>query len=122
MKLQLVLPPGPRDYWNDLAAEHKVAPTHLRWLYAADPFSAKKGPDEQKAKSKDPTTSCLRHAADPSSAKKGLHEQKAKFRDAPTTSGPRKNDATTTANANPEVKMATNIRETVEEIIKKVGQ
>ena len=123
MKLQLVLPPGPRDYWNELAAEHKVAPPHLHWLYAADPFSAKKGQDEQKAKSKDaPTTSGPRYAAGPSGATKGLHEQKAKFQDAPTTSGLRRINVTTTANANPEVKMATSIREAVEEIIKKVGQ
>jgi ATP-dependent RNA helicase DHX57 len=93
MKLHLVLPPGPRDYWNELAAEHRTAPAHLHWLYAADPFGAKKEVDERKAKSKD----------------------------APTTSGPRKNDATIRVNDIPEVKMATNIREAVEEIIKKVA-
>ncbi|EKM84037.1 hypothetical protein AGABI1DRAFT_51702 [Agaricus bisporus var. burnettii JB137-S8] len=35
-----VLPPGPRDYWNELATEHKSAPEHLQWMYAADPFAA----------------------------------------------------------------------------------
>lgn len=93
MKLHLVLPPGPRDYWNELAAEHKKAPAHLHWLYAADPFGAKKELDEQKVKS----------------------------RDAPTASGLRKNDATIRVNDIPEVKMAINIREAVEEIIKKVS-
>lgn len=122
MKLHLVLPPGPRDYWNELAAEHKTAPTHLHWLYAADPFGAKKGSDE-KAKSKDaPSTSGLRYATDPFGTRKGLDEQKAKFKDAPTTSGLRRNVATTKANDLPEVKMATTIREAVEETIKKVDR
>lgn len=123
MRLHLVLPPGPRDYWNELAAEHKVAPTHLHWLYAADPFGVKKGLDEQKAQSKSaPTTSGLRYAGDSSGAKKGLHEQKSKFQDAPTISGLRRIDVTTTASIHPEVKMATNVREAVEEVIKKVCQ
>ncbi|KAI0785417.1 hypothetical protein BC629DRAFT_1593889 [Irpex lacteus] len=95
IQLNRVLPPGPRDYWNQLAAEHKQAPEHQKWMYEADPFTARKVVDERQ-------------------------EKAAKKREEPP-SGSRATVAATSpeyAQA-PEVKMASSIRETVEESIKK---
>ncbi|KAI0032148.1 P-loop containing nucleoside triphosphate hydrolase protein [Vararia minispora EC-137] len=50
IQLERVLPPGPRDYWKALAAEHKAAPDHLKWQYEADPFAARTSVDERQAK------------------------------------------------------------------------
>ncbi|TRM66280.1 P-loop containing nucleoside triphosphate hydrolase protein [Schizophyllum amplum] len=50
IQLNRVLPPGPRDYWNTLAAEHKAVPEHQQWMYADDPFKAKKEVEERQAK------------------------------------------------------------------------
>lgn len=50
MQLNRVLPPGPREYWNELAAEHKNAPEHTKWMYDTDPFAARKEVDERQAK------------------------------------------------------------------------
>jgi len=32
LQLNRVLPPGPRDYWIELAAEHKNVPEHMKWM------------------------------------------------------------------------------------------
>ncbi|KAH9996047.1 P-loop containing nucleoside triphosphate hydrolase protein [Russula vinacea] len=45
-----VLPPGPRDYWAELAAEHKKAPSHQSWMYDADPFAARKSVADRQEK------------------------------------------------------------------------
>jgi len=50
MQLNRVLPPGPREYWSELAAQHKAAPEHQRWMYDADPFAAHKEVEERQAK------------------------------------------------------------------------
>ncbi|KAF4606324.1 hypothetical protein EYR38_000377 [Pleurotus pulmonarius] len=50
IRLQLVLPKGPRDYWNQLASEHAQAPDHQSWMYEADPFAARKTVVERQAK------------------------------------------------------------------------
>ena len=42
-----MLPPGPREYWEQLAAEHKAAPDHQSWMYEADPFKARQAVDER---------------------------------------------------------------------------
>ncbi|KAF8640981.1 hypothetical protein AX17_000627 [Amanita inopinata Kibby_2008] len=95
MRLQLVLPPGPRDYWNELTAEHKSVPQHLQWMYAPDPFAFKKELRDRKATSA--------HIQDAS----GLSER-------------RNNNETLMMKKDiPEVKMATDIREAVEDIVKK---
>ncbi|KAG6878138.1 hypothetical protein C0993_011852 [Termitomyces sp. T159_Od127] len=47
--MQLVLPPGPRQYWNELAEEHKNSPPHLKWKYAEDPFAAQEEQEKVKA-------------------------------------------------------------------------
>lgn len=50
MQLNRVLPPGPREYWSELATQHKAAPEHQRWMYDADPFTARKEVEERQAK------------------------------------------------------------------------
>ncbi|KZT08749.1 P-loop containing nucleoside triphosphate hydrolase protein [Laetiporus sulphureus 93-53] len=50
IQLNRVLPPGPREYWNELAAEHQDAPEHQKWMYDADPFAARKAVEERQAK------------------------------------------------------------------------
>jgi hypothetical protein len=50
IQLNLVLPPGPRDYWASLAAEHKKAPSHQSWMYDADPFAARKSVADRQEK------------------------------------------------------------------------
>ncbi|KAF8625176.1 hypothetical protein AX15_005488 [Amanita polypyramis BW_CC] len=94
MKLHLVLPPGPRDYWNELAIEHNAAPPHLQWMYAADSFAVKKEFEERKAKS-------------------------IQTSDTPKKYEQRKSDVVPGSKDVPEAKMATSIREAVEEVIKK---
>ncbi|KIJ54301.1 hypothetical protein M422DRAFT_25225 [Sphaerobolus stellatus SS14] len=49
IQLNRVLPPGPRDYWNQLEKEHKAAPQHQQWMYNPDPFTAKKEVEERQA-------------------------------------------------------------------------
>ncbi|KAF5385346.1 hypothetical protein D9615_001206 [Tricholomella constricta] len=95
IQLQLVLPPGPRDYWNELVVEHKNSPPHLKWKYAADPFAAR---EEARAKSAKRETSLAREA---SSSKRSQSQVSGEFAQAP------------------EVKMATILREQVEDAIKK---
>ncbi|EIN13864.1 P-loop containing nucleoside triphosphate hydrolase protein [Punctularia strigosozonata HHB-11173 SS5] len=50
IQLNRVLPPGPREYWNELATEHRNCPEHQKWMYYADPFEARKEVDERQAK------------------------------------------------------------------------
>ncbi|KAK0208634.1 P-loop containing nucleoside triphosphate hydrolase protein [Desarmillaria ectypa] len=50
IQLNRVLPEGPRSYWIQLAAEHKNAPEHLKWMYDTDPFSARKMVEQRQAK------------------------------------------------------------------------
>lgn len=94
--MNLVLPPGPRDYWNQLAAEHKQALEHQQWMYDADPFAARKAVDERQ-------------------------EKAAKKREQPSTNAAISVTSAEYANA-PEVKMASSVRDVVEESIKKVSE
>jgi ATP-dependent RNA helicase DHX57 len=50
IQLNRVLPPGPRDYWVELAAEHKNTPSHQSWMYDADPFAARKSVADRQEK------------------------------------------------------------------------
>ena len=95
MKLHLVLPPGPRDYWNELEVEHNSAVHQLQWLYATDPFAAKKEFEDRKAQ-----LSQSNKSASKSGRQRG--EVSGGYKDLP------------------EVKMASTIRELVEEAVKKV--
>ncbi|KAM6498647.1 P-loop containing nucleoside triphosphate hydrolase protein [Amanita muscaria] len=94
MKLHLVLPPGPRDYWNELEVEHKSAAPQLQWLYATDPFAAKKEFEDREAQLSQPNKSASRSGRQRGEASGGYKDL-------------------------PEVKMASTIRELVEEAIKK---
>lgn len=96
IQLNRVLPPGPREYWNELAAEHKQAPEHQKWMYEADPFTARKAVEDRQ-------------------------ETAARRRDAPSSSSGTAVATTSPEFARaPEVKMASSVRENVEDSIKKV--
>ncbi|RDB29375.1 hypothetical protein Hypma_015909 [Hypsizygus marmoreus] len=97
IQLSIVLPPGPRDYWNELAAEHKNSPPHLKWMYEADPFAAQ----EARAAMK-------RDAAAAQSTSSSASTQK-----------PTHGQASREFFQAPEVKMASSLRELVEDAIKK---
>ncbi|KAF8265784.1 P-loop containing nucleoside triphosphate hydrolase protein [Lactarius quietus] len=95
IQLNRVLPPGPREYWAELAAEHKKAPSHQDWMYEADPFAARKSVEDRQEKA----------------AKKKEETQQASTRPVPRT-GPDLFDNS------PEVKLSTELRELVENAIK----
>lgn len=93
MQLHLVLPPGPKEYWSQLAAEHKSAPAHMKWMYDLEPFEARqaKTPKDRNVPAQ---------GAPPRQATEAFSS--SEFSQAP------------------EVKMATALRELVEDAIKKV--
>ncbi len=70
IQLNRVLPPGPRDYWAELATEHKKAPSHQSWMYDADPFAARKSVadrQEKAAKKKEAQETAKTPASEPKS-------------------------------------------------------
>ncbi|KAG1825662.1 P-loop containing nucleoside triphosphate hydrolase protein [Suillus subaureus] len=93
LQLNRVLPPGPRDYWTELATEHKNAPEHMKWMYDADPFAARRAVDERQAK-----------------AAKNRQQGNSK-----TSMMPGSKEF---ANS-PEVRMSTELRDLVEDVVKK---
>lgn len=96
MRLDRVLPPGPREYWIELEEEHKKAPAHQEWMYEADPFAARKAVEERQAIAKKKDTKS--QAPD----SRGVVKTSPEF-----------------ANA-PEAKMASGLRDLVEDCIKQV--
>ena len=97
IQLNRVLPPGPREYWAELAAERKKAPSHQDWMYEADPFAARKSVEDRQEKA----------------AKKKEEIQESATRHVPRTEhNPFDNS--------PEVKLSTELRELVENAIKTV--
>lgn len=97
IQLNRVLPPGPREYWNELAAEQKGIPEHQKWMYDADPFAARKAVEERQAKA-------VQRRED--SARGNAVEQKPQL-------------SKEFENA-PEAKMASALRDVVESAIKQV--
>ncbi|KAG6849981.1 hypothetical protein H0H93_002983 [Arthromyces matolae] len=97
IQLHLTLPPGPKEYWRELAVEHKNSSPHMKWKYAEDPFAAK----AEEAKAKAARREAAAAKADDSSAP-NLSRVSNEFLHAP------------------EVKMATGLREQVEGAIRKV--
>lgn len=95
LQLNRVLPPGPRDYWIELAAEHKNVPEHMKWMYDADPFTARKAVDDRQAK-----------------AAQNRQEGNSKTS---TMLGSKE-----FANS-PEVRMSTELRDLVEDVVKKAN-
>ncbi|CCL98140.1 uncharacterized protein FIBRA_00134 [Fibroporia radiculosa] len=96
IQLNRVLPPGPREYWNNLSAEHKNAPEHQKWMYDADPFAARKAVEERQAKA---------------AQKAQASGREAQCSIVSQTSGEFLNA--------PEAKMASSLRDVVEDSIKK---
>ncbi|OJA10313.1 hypothetical protein AZE42_05191 [Rhizopogon vesiculosus] len=93
IQLNRVLPPGPRDYWAELAAEHKNAPEHMKWMYDADPFTARRAVDERQAKAA--------QSRQQGSSKDSMMQASQEFAHAP------------------EVRMAIELRDMVEDVVKK---
>ncbi|KAJ7492368.1 P-loop containing nucleoside triphosphate hydrolase protein [Mycena latifolia] len=56
-RLNRILPPGPRKYWEELVVEHKNAPAHQSWMFDADPFAARKEVDQRQAQPRRPEAS-----------------------------------------------------------------
>lgn len=100
MQLNRVLPAGPRDYWNELAAEHSNVPEHMKWMYEADPFAARKAVDERQAKA---------------AQKRGQSSS-----DTHTDSARGNSVVSGELSTVPEVRMATTLREQVEDAVKQV--
>ncbi|KAF5368409.1 hypothetical protein D9758_002162 [Tetrapyrgos nigripes] len=103
LQLNRVLPPGPREYWNELSEEHKKAPDHQKWMYEADPFAARKEVEERQARAEKRRIEAAAGAADTD----------------PSGSDTRKgrNASNEFARALP-VRMAPSLREMVEEVAK----
>ncbi|KIM88927.1 hypothetical protein PILCRDRAFT_813926 [Piloderma croceum F 1598] len=99
IQLNRVLPPGPRDYWAELAVEHRNAPEHNKWMYQADPFAARKEVDERQARA----------------AHKGRETSDS------NTADLRSQPVSSEYYYAPEVKMASGLREMVENTIKKAS-
>lgn len=93
LQLNRVLPPGPRDYWTELVAEHKNAPEHMKWMYDADPFAARRAVDERQAKA-------------------AQNRQQGNSKDSTT-------QVSKEFAHSPEVRMTTELRDLVEGVVKK---
>ncbi|KAF8215940.1 P-loop containing nucleoside triphosphate hydrolase protein [Mycena galopus ATCC 62051] len=94
LQLNRVLPPGPRNYWDTLAAEHNNVPEHQKWMYNPDPFAARKEVEQRQV-------------------------QALKRQEQLTGPEPRPNNVVSKEFADaPEVKMASALRELAEEAIK----
>ncbi|KAL1683937.1 P-loop containing nucleoside triphosphate hydrolase protein [Schizophyllum commune] len=100
IQLNRVLPPGPRDYWNTLVAEHKAAPEHQQWMYSDDPFKAKKEVEERQAKANEKRAAAANSADDAGSSRHG-------------------GSSAIDDNRIPEVAMVASLRELVEDAVKK---
>ncbi|KAF8832013.1 hypothetical protein HHX47_DHR1000914 [Lentinula edodes] len=102
LQLNRVLPRGPSDYWNELAAEHKQAPEHMDWMYNADPFAARKQVDERQARAAEKRAQTVSSAESGENSRKGAASASGEFSQAP------------------EVRMALALRDQVEEAVKQV--
>ena len=100
LQLNRVLPQGPREYWNELLQEQKNVVEHQKWMYDADPFAAR---DEVAARQAKSSEKRVQREEGPSSS--NAHR-------APTTSGE--------FSQAPEAKMASGLRDLVEDVVKKV--
>ncbi|PIL31325.1 hypothetical protein GSI_06023 [Ganoderma sinense ZZ0214-1] len=96
IQLDRVLPPGPRDYWKQLATEHKAAPAHQSWMYEADPFAARKAVSDRQEKAAQKKEEANR----PEGHSRPI-QQSSEFASAP------------------EVKMASSLRDFIEDAVKK---
>lgn len=100
-----MLPPGPKEYWQELEAEKKAAPEHQMWMYNVDPFAAKKEVD---------------------SRQQVAAKQKEKAQAGAESGGTGSRSGSSSVALDelshvPEVKMAHSLREHVESVIKHVS-
>jgi ATP-dependent RNA helicase DHX57 len=96
LQLHRLLPPGPREYWAELEKDHKTCPDHLKWQYEADPFAAKRMVEQRQevASRKKIAEQATGHLQD--------HSRSKEYEKAP------------------EVRMASSMRERVEDVVKEV--
>ncbi|KAF8323715.1 P-loop containing nucleoside triphosphate hydrolase protein [Clavulina sp. PMI_390] len=95
LQLHRTLPPGPRDYWAQLEEEKKKAPEHLAWQYAEDPFQAQREVKERQ--------------------EAALQRRKKK------EAGPTEQEIDLAMGHIPEVRMASAVRDMVENVIKEMA-
>ncbi|KAJ7446393.1 P-loop containing nucleoside triphosphate hydrolase protein [Mycena galericulata] len=107
LQLNRVLPPGPRQYWEELVTEHKNAPEHQKWMYEADPFAARKEVDQRQAQA-------ISKRRDEAQAQSPGESVEASLR----ASQPRQPAASGEFAQAPEVRMAGGLRELAEDAIK----
>lgn len=99
-QLHLTLPAGPKAYWNELAAEHKAIPDHQKWMYEADPFLAQQEVKKRQAKAA---------------------EKREEATSNSSTIDVRKVASSNEFSQSPEVRMATSLRELVEDAVKEAS-
>lgn len=99
LQLHRLLPPGPREYWVELEKEYKTCPEHLKWQYEVDPFAAKRAVEQRQ---EDASRKKIAEERNLSSGSPQLHSESKEFEKAP------------------EVRMASSMRERVEDVIKEV--
>jgi hypothetical protein len=110
IQLNRVLPPGPKQYWEELAVEHRNAPEHQKWMYEADPFAARKEVDQRQAQ-------VISKRRDEANVQRPAAESvEATLRG----SEPRRPVASGEFAQAPEVRMAASLRELAEDAIKQV--
>jgi ATP-dependent RNA helicase DHX57 len=132
IQLHLVLPTGPREYWQQLAEEHKSVPDHLKWQYESDPFAAQDAVKERQKALQEKRDKAMAeqsqieadaeaaliiggsiNSSRPSSGAGSASGSKGKRKDA--------DDDRPLGKVAPEVKMATQLRDLVEAAIKNVS-
>ncbi|KAF7303226.1 Dead deah box [Mycena kentingensis (nom. inval.)] len=104
LQINRILPPEPRKYWELLAQEQSNCPEHQKWMYAADPFAAKKEVEQRQ-------TQALKKREQAAPRVESVE-------DTIRGSAPRPAEATGEFAKAPEVKMAGTLRELTEEAIK----
>ncbi|KAF5366936.1 hypothetical protein D9757_010848 [Collybiopsis confluens] len=99
LQLNRVLPRGPAEYWNQLAVEHKASPEHLKWMYDPDPFAARKEVEERQDRAAQKRAQ-INASSEPGASSRSSGSVHNEFSKAP------------------EVRMATSLRDRVEEAVK----
>ncbi|KAJ4485738.1 P-loop containing nucleoside triphosphate hydrolase protein [Lentinula aciculospora] len=100
LQLNRVLPRGPSEYWNELVAEHKQAPEHMKWMYDADPFAARKQVEERQVRAAEKRAQAISSTQSGENTRKNASPGADEFARAP------------------EVRMAVALRDQVEEAVK----
>lgn len=107
LPMAMTLPPVIRPFWSELLADKAAAPPHREWEWNADPFAAKKEVEERQAKKKD------------KEEKAAAVEAGASGRNTPAQAPDGRKHGRAWEEA-PEVRMAPQLREMVEGVVKKM--